>query len=288
MKRIGILDPDTSHARVFAEYFRDRIDARVTTLYATRQCRSRESIERFAREFACQVSPTESEFSESVDAVLVLGVDWDSHYPIALRALDNGLRVFVDKPLCGTKAHLRSFAELQQRHPGRMLGGSALPHAQGVSRFATTIKKMLDSDSDMTLFIGGPLDSFFMGIHTFELAVAVLRILGATPLGLQSEAGLRYESPHGEGVLRLEHADAWSITANGDHGDAYFAISNEGIYDGLLQTLSQFILSNVNTELPLGATGMAIDYFQSVGKTGALDGASFAQLYAQVNRGNPL
>ena len=176
----------------------------------------------------------------SVDAVLILRDDAESHWPMAHSFLESGVSVFVDKPLAIDQDHLEKFSPYL--HNGRLMSCAAL-------RFAVELDPLRDP---ATLAALGPLhlvecsvlnDWPRYGIHMLE---AVQNLLAANPVSLQRLAG---PAEHmaiqlDTGVLLLlsalgEVPKVFEITLRGRHGTQRFHLHDN--FSAFRRVLQAFV-----------------------------------------------
>jgi hypothetical protein len=246
MVRAGIEGADTSHVRLFTAAFEEAGVVRVSTIRSDRSIRNESVIDAFAEEHALTLCDSDHPFIDTIDAVLLLGVDWNAHVDRALSYLAMDKRVFIDKPVAGSFTDLVRLRELLIKYPGKILGGSALPHHPCFTQFLERFRSSTLKDSaEVEIF--GSMDSYFMASHSYELASAILGdvkdavVQWSDHIKIHSAIGSRETTIS----LRQAHADAehpWSIQARVGGEPLQCTFPLEGIYDGLLHKLSEHLV----------------------------------------------
>ncbi len=246
MVRIGIEGADTSHVRLFTAAFEEARLGRVSTIRSDRSIRTEGVIDAFAEEHALTLCDSDHPFIDTIDAVLLLGVDWNAHIDRALSYLPLDKRIFIDKPVAGSFTDLVRLRELIIKYPGKIFGGSALPHHANFIDFLERFRSSTLKDSaEVEVF--GSMDSYFMASHSYDLASSILGdvkdavVQWGDHIKIHSAVGSR------ETTIALRQAPAaaehpWSIQAR--VGDLLLQCSFplEGIYDGLLHALSEHLV----------------------------------------------
>jgi hypothetical protein len=243
MIRVGIDGPDTSHVRLFTEAFAES-GSRIVSLLDN-SIRRGEVLREFTQQEGLALHDDWHSFADTVNAVLLLGIDWTTHVDRALPYLEQGKRVFVDKPVAGSFADLIRFRELLQRYPSQIFGGSALPHHAAFIEFMERFRFFARTDAaEVEIF--GAMDSYFMASHSYELASAMLGdvkdavVQWSDQIRIHSAIG-----PH-ETTISLKQSPSgaehpWTIRARIGKQLLLCSFPLVGIYDGLLKRLSEHL-----------------------------------------------
>lgn len=80
MIRIGMLDMDTGHGIAFTNRLNNMVNVRVTAVYDHGDVRSGEDVQAFCDSKDCVLADSIEALAESVDGVMVLGVDWNKRF----------------------------------------------------------------------------------------------------------------------------------------------------------------------------------------------------------------
>lgn len=233
MIRIGIVDPDTSHARAFAQYLSAREDVLLTSVVNYSGVRSSSWIGEFASEYSLHICNSLSDLSEEVGAALVLSVDWEKHLGSAKVLLERDIKILIDKPVCGSLLDVEAFDVLAIQHPAQLFGGSALLHLDEVKR----IGEVLVQGGILQLTIYGPRDSYFMGVHSTELLTRLIQPKESTIV--ESKNGVVRVAESGM-TADLVHAENWSIAFQYADELQEWMLPTNNIYDNYLSAFIAF------------------------------------------------
>lgn len=170
MKRIGIVDIDTSHAGAWIPVLRD-LGYAIAGVFDHGDVHPRTVSERFARERGIRLFARLEELVESCDAGLVLSCNWDRHLDRAEAFVRAGIPVFLDKPLAGNPADLARLIAWE-RAGARVTGGSCMLYAREIREYLENTSPD-DGTRAHTLLGGCGVDDFNYGIHAFSSAFAV-------------------------------------------------------------------------------------------------------------------
>ncbi len=168
---IGIIDLDTSHPEAWAPILRE-LGHTLTGLWDGGSIHPPEYATAFARTHEIPaVYPTLEAMVPEVDCAIIHGADWDTHLAKARPFIEAGKAVFIDKPVAGSVADLRQFADWA-RQGARLTGGSAL-------RFCNEVREWLarpeaERGTPHTVLAGCGVDEFNYGIHAYSHACALL------------------------------------------------------------------------------------------------------------------
>lgn len=166
---IGLVGLDTSHAEQFAELLRNRNDTNVGGVWDSGDVRDDRFVERFCEEYQTPLYDEPTGMIDTIDAVMVLTVDWDRHRPISERYLEAGVPTFIDKPIAGTVIDIESMRRVVRREGTPLFGGSAVPYHPSL--------ETMRADRDVhDLFSAGFNGPFYYGVH---LTDTVRRICGS-------------------------------------------------------------------------------------------------------------
>lgn len=220
MIRIGIIDPETSHADAFTSILNSFPNVQVVGA-ATRH--------------------SANELFNRVNAVLILTRDWITHVDTAIKALEQDKFVFVDKPLCGS---LRDLERIES-HPkhSMVFAGSSLPCESGFQEF-------LSQHRTDNIQIAGPRNDFYMGIHSAELAASIDQINDQTSVeATEDQLFIQNEASQ----IELSHSDDWIISASGDR----FVPNPKVAYNDMLKLFIDSVQEN-KSKKPLSMSANAV------------------------------
>jgi hypothetical protein len=153
---VGIVGLDSSHSEAFAEYLQSTENATVAAVWDTGDVRTADYAETFCDRFDATFYDDWSELLDTVDAAMILTVNWDSHARLAVPFLEADIPTFIDKPIAGRLRDIEAITEAVGGAP--LFGGSAVP-------FHPSLDALPVDRSDRTLFCAGYNDPFYYGVH---------------------------------------------------------------------------------------------------------------------------
>jgi len=163
--RVGLSGLETSHPAAFLPLLR-AMGCTVSGVHDAGDVSPKDHVADFAREHGVPIlAPSVDALAEQCDVVMLLGCDWDRRVPEALRLVDAGVAVCVDKPVAGTPADLRKLAAAAKT--GRLSGGSSLRFAPEVTQWTQNGDHSI---VEAATWCGG--HPFYYGVHAVTLALA--------------------------------------------------------------------------------------------------------------------
>lgn len=300
MIRIGLVDLDTSHPKTFTKILNAMPGVKVNALWDGRDVWQEGYDERFAKENDIpNVCKRLEDMIDLVDAVMVLGVNWDKHVDRAYPFIVAGKPVLIDKPMVGKVRDIYTLLELQVTHGTPVYGGSAFRYAQEIG--------MLRSQADRvgevsTAIATGPGDFFSYGIHTTELAQGMVGT-GANYVEYVAEnkSSVIAVTYHNGFVLLLQLQQSfqeWSMCLYSTTGMHTMRVDPTRIYEPFLQNYIHIVNKrdvSFSLEAPLEAAKILIGaklsrqhggriYLSEVPAEEGFDGAAYAAEYAAAKR----
>jgi hypothetical protein len=254
MIRIGIVDPDTSHARHFVEVLRQKGGVSVTGFLPKSRLRSKAVIDAYAEEFSLSQYANPNELAENVEAVLILAADWSQHITIADFLVSRGIKVLIDKPIVGSFDDLVKLANLDAKYPGRIFGGSALSYTSGIQQ----LRGLLQNRAAEEIMIYGPCDSTFLRIHSSEIGASLLTLDDASAVQADGN-GLVIQDLNGTRCRILHQASPWKVELRTEAELQAVEIPLEGIYDNYLECFVQFLNGSFHIDMEIPMNGVRIE-----------------------------
>lgn len=171
MKKIGILDIDTSHPAAWIPIERE-LGYEVVGFYDSGAVHTSEYADQFAKEHNLQRFQDAEALADAVDIVIIHSCDWDQHIAKAELFIRAGKAVFIDKPMAGSLSDLHKLVEWEAKG-ARITGGSSMLYAREIAAYhqQTANEESLRAH---TVFSGCGVDDFNYGIHAYSAAFAVL------------------------------------------------------------------------------------------------------------------
>jgi predicted dehydrogenase len=300
MIRIGLVDLDTSHPKVFTKILNSMPDVKVMALWDGRDVWPEGYDERFARENDIpHVCKRLKDMLEHVDAAMIHGANWDKHVDKAYPFLEAKKPVLIDKPVVGKVRDIYALLELQATHRTPMYGGSALRFAQEVAIFRS---EAAGFGQIVSAVATGPGDFFSYGIHTTEMAQGVLGT-GANYVEYigENKTSIISVTYHNGFVLLLQLQQPyheWTLNLYTTSGLHAMKVDAARLYEPFLHHFVEMIKGNpipFTMEAPLEAVKIHIAaklsrqhggkiYLSEVPSEEGFDGAAFAAEYAAAKR----
>lgn len=191
--RVGLVDPDTSHADAFVPVLRT-LGHRVTGVLDRSLLWGPDHPRAFAARHGIEVvARDEEDLASHCDVAVLLSCDWDSHAASVGRLRAAGLPVCVDKPLAGRAGELRALATLAGTPP--LAGGSSLRFAPEVTAWRARGRR---ADA-VRVSCTGP--ALYYGIHAVSMAAGLLGPGFVAARGRSVEGVLAGDLRHRSGVV---------------------------------------------------------------------------------------
>jgi len=165
MIRIGVVNIDTSHPKMFAEYLKQAGRARYVAVYND-SFRGDDEVEGFIKMFGLEKRcGSIEELAASTDVGFIHGCDWDRHLECAMPFLKIGKPVFIDKPIVGNLRECRKLEKLAAS--GKViLGSSSVRYAQEIVAFVA--QPEVERGKILNVFGTAGVDEFNYSIHVSE------------------------------------------------------------------------------------------------------------------------
>lgn len=156
MNDIGLIGLDTSHAEAFADVIEDMDQMAVHGVWDGNDVRSEDYVDSFCGTYDAIRYYSIDELASSVDGLMILTVDWETHAPLASSVLQAGVPTMIDKPVAGSLDNIERIQDNVDGTP--IFGGSAVPYHQD---FATLPR----GGADRTIYAAGYNDFFYYRVH---------------------------------------------------------------------------------------------------------------------------
>ena len=165
MFRIGTVNIDTSHAPSFAEILLKGDEGRYTAIYND-AFRTDEEVNAFIEKFGLDKRYTDlSEMAKDIDIAFIQSCNWDNHVNQSMPFIEAGVPVFIDKPIAGNLADLKTFEQLDKE--GKViLGTSALRYTYEHDSFFAIPEEERGNVVHVSTMVG--VDEFNYAIHSVE------------------------------------------------------------------------------------------------------------------------
>ena len=165
MIKIGVVNIDTSHPKMFADYLNKSGRARYAAVYND-GFRGDDEVDGFIRLFGLERRcKSIEELAEATDIGFIQGCDWDRHIECAMPFLKIGKPVFIDKPVVGNLRECRKLEELAASGKA-ILGSSSVRYAQEIVEFSA--QPEAQRGKILNVFGTAGADEFNYAIHVSE------------------------------------------------------------------------------------------------------------------------
>lgn len=253
MKRIGIVDIDTSHAGAWIPILRD-LGFIIAGVFDHGDVHPRAVTETFARERDLPVFEQLDDLVDASDIGLVLSCNWSRHLDRAEAFAHVRKPVFLDKPIAGCTADFAKLIEWEQSGT-RVTGGSCMLYAREIQDY---LAKTSSSDGTRahTLLGGCGIDDFNYGVHAFSSAFAVFGF-NWIKVRAANEGRLRVAHVVWEGgdqaVLTFgDHPWIQShLTLIGERSLQHVRISTTDIYRPMLERIMPYLGGESDAPVPI-------------------------------------
>ncbi|MBR6708346.1 MAG: Gfo/Idh/MocA family oxidoreductase [Clostridia bacterium] len=128
MYKIAILGCENSHANSFLRYIKDHEqyhDIQVMGVYSI----DREAAEKLHEQFDVPVMDSYDQFVGQLDGLIITARHGDYHYRFAKPYLNDGIPMFIDKPITVSEEDAAEFASILKEKKIKVSGGSSLIYA---------------------------------------------------------------------------------------------------------------------------------------------------------------
>ncbi|WP_231188212.1 Gfo/Idh/MocA family oxidoreductase [Haladaptatus sp. DYF46] len=166
MLDIGLVGLDTSHPEAFARLIDQRDDATVAAVWDGGAVRDDEYVRQFCAQYDATRYRNPTGMLGTVDAVMILTVNWNTHRPLAVPFLEADVPTFIDKPIAGRHEDIDAIAAAAGDTP--LFGGSAIPFHPRLTAFPT-------AQPNRTVYCTGYNDPFYYGVHLTDTVGMLVR-----------------------------------------------------------------------------------------------------------------
>ena len=145
MYKIAILGCENSHADSFLRYIRENdrySDIKVVGVYSI----DRVAAEKLSGEYGVSVMESFDQYVGQLDGLIITARHGGYHYKFAKPYLDDGIPMFIDKPITVSEEDAVEFATVLKKKGIRVSGGSSLvysPEIKALKEKAPHIRTMV-------------------------------------------------------------------------------------------------------------------------------------------------
>lgn len=158
MYKIALLGCENSHSAAFLDLISQGLypDIEVIGVYSD----EKESCDYLKEKYGVYVMNSYDEFVGKVDGIMITARHGDNHYKYAKPYLDDGIPMFIDKPITITVEEAEEFMAEARKRNVRLIGGSTCAYVKETLEMAEVFKS-----NELGEFVGGNL---ICPLHIFE------------------------------------------------------------------------------------------------------------------------
>lgn len=176
MFKIAILGTENSHAAHFAAAIAEGLFPELALMGVYGDEAGNEKVKAVCPDIRFADSYTD--FLGKVDGVMVTARHGGLHLPYARPYLEQGLPVWIDKPICASIEDMRTLAALSKEYSAPICGGSSLVHTEGVRALAEYARdpefKVVGGNVTAPVDLANPYGNFwFYSQHLVQMITAI-------------------------------------------------------------------------------------------------------------------
>ena len=222
MYKIAILGCENFHAVSFLNFIttdKDFSDIEVLGVYSDEE----EAMTKLHDRFGVPTMKSPDELKGKVDGVIVTARRGGSHLPMVKPYLEDGIPVFMDKPITKDICDAEEMIELFKKYSNQFSGGSVMKHCKGTKLIKEKVKnsdeKVLGGMVCAPIMMESPYDGFFFySHHLVEMICIVFGMFPKSVSAMRNKNGvtavIRYEDFDVTGVFtEYSEAELYTLTA---------------------------------------------------------------------------
>lgn len=250
MKKIGIVNIDTSHPFCFAQKMEANPDMEMQySKLFNNSFRGNDEVNWFIEKYNMQ-NRAESldELAESTDIGFIQSCNWEDHIAEALPFIERGKPVFIDKPMVGSVKDVAKIRELVA-NGAKIIGSSSARYAEEIQEFLA--KPVEERGEVITVHCEAGVDEFNYAVHAGEILseIAGAKGISCRFIGKVVRAGgecevfaARFENGViGTYCTYLRGGRPFNVSIITTKGSFLFKINNTKIYEALLRRISSYL-----------------------------------------------
>ena len=182
-----------------------------------------------------------------VDAVLVLNRWGPDHFAPAMQAVDRGLPLFVDKPMCDDPQEAVTLVRAAAAAGVPLTSASAVRYDRAIRRL---LERLPDLGRTRSIMFTLPQNWQLYGVHAVDVMHAVFGVGAVDVTSIRSELGdvVTIRWPHGQVGIANQAREAWMgmlCVALGENGWTHADLPGDDTIDGFprmyLESIKQFL-----------------------------------------------
>ena len=253
----GIIGADSTHTENFAGIINRGLAGRglrVTKLWGANPAQARAKA---ADAGVDEVVRAPEEAMQGVDAVFVLNRWGPDHFAPAIQAVERGLPLFVDKPLCDDPQEAVTLVRAAAASGVPLMSASAVRYDSAFRRLLARLPGLGRTRSIMFTL---PQNWQLYGVHAVDVMHAVFGVGALDVTSIRNESGdvVTIRWPDGRTGIANQVRDAWMgmlCVAIGENGWTHADMHEDDTIDGFrrmyLETIKQFLAMLESGEPPI-------------------------------------
>ncbi|MBR2461154.1 MAG: Gfo/Idh/MocA family oxidoreductase [Clostridia bacterium] len=194
MYKIAILGCENSHADSFLRYIRENdrySDIKVVGVYSI----DRVAAEKLSGEYGVSVMESFDQYVGQLDGLIITARHGGYHYKFAKPYLDDGIPMFIDKPITVSEEDAVEFATVLKKKGIRVSGGSSLVYSPEIKALKEKVEKGE---------LGAPIGGFM-------------------------RAPVNLSNPHGDFFFYAQHLVSMMTEVYGPFPESVYAVKRNGV-----------------------------------------------------------
>ena len=253
----GIIGADSTHTENFAGIINRGLAGprmRVTKLWGANAAQARAKA---ADTGVDEVVSAPEEVMQGVDAVFVLNRWGPDHFAPAMQAVERGLPLFVDKPLCDDPREAVTLVRAAAKSGVPLMSASAVRYD---SAFRQLLERLPGLGRTRSIMFTLPQNWQLYGVHAVDVMHAVFGVGAVDVTSIRNESGdvVTIRWPDGRVGIANQVRDAWMgmlCVAIGENGWTHADMHEDDTIDGFrrmyLETIKQFLAMLESGEPPI-------------------------------------
>ena len=253
----GIIGADSTHTENFAGIINRGLAGprmRVTKLWGANAAQARAKA---ADTGVDEVVSAPEEVMQGVDAVFVLNRWGPDHFAPAMQAVERGLPLFVDKPLCDDPREAVTLVRAAAKAGVPLMSASAVRYD---SAFRQLLERLPGLGRTRSIMFTLPQNWQLYGVHAVDVMHAVFGVGAVDVTSIRNESGdvVTIRWPDGRVGIANQMREAWMgmlCVAIGENGWTHADMHEDDTIDGFrrmyLETIKQFLAMLDSGEPPI-------------------------------------
>ena len=253
----GIIGADSTHTENFAGIINRGLAGprmRVTKLWGANAAQARAKA---ADTGVDEVVSAPEEVMQGVDAVFVLNRWGPDHFAPAMQAVERGLPLFVDKPLCDDPREAVTLVRAAAKAGVPLMSASAVRYD---SAFRQLLERLPGLGRTRSIMFTLPQNWQLYGVHAVDVMHAVFGVGAVDVTSIRNELGdvVTIRWPDGQVGIANQMREAWMgmlCVAIGENGWTHADMHEDDTIDGFrrmyLETIKQFLAMLDSGEPPI-------------------------------------